>query len=492
MVLLKIQRDGELPIFQQIIQQVMDLIEDDALQEGESLPSSRKLAQSLGLDRTTVQRAYLELGALGYLESCPGSYTRVRRRAKVVTPQASQKKSKINWQEKAVPECEYLYHRFLEYCPESAENMPPDLINLSPLDLDHRIFPVTEFRRCLNQVLVNMGSKLLSYGEYQGFEPLRQDIAHRLQIHGISVTPDEILITNGAQQAIELILKLLGSRQSYIAIEEPTYANVIPLIHLQGLQISGIPMESYGMNLRVLEDIMNNQKPALVYTIPNFQNPTGITTSQAHREQLLTICEKHSVPLIEDGFEEEMKYFGKVVLPIKSMDKQKVVIYLSTFSKVLFPGIRMGWIAADKECIARLTAIKRFCDLSSSNVIQAALSAFIRNGYYDIHLRRMHRTFRKRMLIALEALEMFMPENVKWTKPDGGYTIWVSLSYSYGTENTFKKTLINNGVLVSPGIYYFYGSKEQKYFRISISSLNEKEIPEGIKRLGNALRQLIS
>ena len=182
MVLLKIQRDGDIPIFQQIIQQVRDLIENDSLQGGEPLPSSRKLAHSLGLDRTTVQRAYLELGALGYLESRPGSYTQVRKRAKVVTPQVKQIKSNINWQEKAIPECEYLYQRFLEYRPESAEKMPPDLINLSPLDLDHRIFPVTEFRRCLNQVLVNTGSKILSYGEYQGFEPLRQDIAHRLQI----------------------------------------------------------------------------------------------------------------------------------------------------------------------------------------------------------------------------------------------------------------------------------------------------------------------
>jgi DNA-binding transcriptional MocR family regulator len=340
-------------------------------------------------------------------------------------------------------------------------------------------------------VLVNTGPKILSYGEYQGYEPLRQDIAHRLQIHGISANPDEILITNGAQQAIELVLKLFGKKGSHVAIEEPTYANVIPLIHLNGLQISGIPMESDGMNLPILEDTIKKQKPSLVYTIPNFQNPTGITTSQIHREELLTICEKHQVPVIEDGFEEEMKYFGKAVLPIKSMDKKKVVIYLSTFSKVLFPGIRMGWIAADKECIARLTAIKRFCDLSSSTVIQAALSAFIRNGYYNAHLRRMHRTYRKRMSTALESLDAWMPDTVTWTKPDGGYTLWVSLPNSYGTEKAFKAALINNGVLVSPGIYYYYGSKEQKSFRISISSLNEKEIAEGVSRLGKALTQII-
>jgi DNA-binding transcriptional MocR family regulator len=384
-----------------------------------------------------------------------------------------------------------LYRQFLGYRPESAQNMPADLINLSPLDLDHRIFPVTEFRRCLNQVLVNTGAKLLSYGAYQGFQPLRQDIAHRLQIHGISVMPDEILITNGAQQAIDLVLRLFGARNSYIALEEPTYANVIPLVHLHGLQIFGIPMKDGGMNLQMLEEKMQENPPSLVYTIPNFQNPTGLTTSQVHRENLLNICEQYKVPLIEDGFEEEMKYFGKVVLPIKSMDSKKVVLYLSTFSKVLFPGIRIGWIAADKECIARLTAIKRFCDLSSSTVIQAALSAFIRNGYYDLHLRRMHRIFRKRMTIALESLASYMPEGVRWTCPDGGYTLWVELPSTYQSENEFKKILIKNGVLVSPGIYYFYGVQKQKHFRLSISSLNETEISEGIKRLGSALKQII-
>jgi DNA-binding transcriptional MocR family regulator len=338
---------------------------------------------------------------------------------------------------------------------------------------------------------VNIGARLLSYGAYQGYEPLRQDIAHRLQIHGISATPDEILITNGAQQAIDLVLRLFGARDGHIALEEPTYANVIPLAHLHGLRISGVPMKDDGMNLQVLEEKMQKDPPSLVYTIPNFQNPTGITTSQVHREKLLHLCEQYKVPLIEDGFEEEMKYFGKVVLPIKSMDSKKAVIYLSTFSKVLFPGIRIGWIAADRECIARLTAIKRFCDLSSSTVIQAALSAFIRNGYYDLHLRRMHRIFRRRMTIALESLMSFMPEGVRWTRPDGGYTLWVELPSTYQSEDEFKKSLIKNGVLVSPGMYYFYGVREQKYFRLSISSLNETEISEGIKRLGSALNQMI-
>jgi len=490
MVLLKIERHAATPVFQQIIDQIRDLVDQKILKEGDPLPSTRKLSSSLGLDRTTVYRSYMELTALGYVDSRPGAYTRIRKRNRVVNGDYGYKKGIIDWDVHSNPESSRLYEFFLKFHPEKANKLPEDLINLSPLDLDHRTFPIDDFRRSLNQVLVNVGPKILCYGSYQGELTLRQDIAQRLQIHGVSIIPDEILITNGAQQAIELIFKLLGKPGEYVAIESPTYANVIPLIRHHGMNIMEIPVDEKGMDLIQLEQEITKKKPILIYTIPNFHNPTGITTDQEHREKLLSICEQHAIPLIEDGFEEEMKYFGKVVLPIKSMDQKKVVIYLGTFSKVLFPGIRLGWIAAETACIERLTAIKRFVDLSSNSVIQRALSTFIRNGYYDKHLRRIHRLFRRRMSTALSALNEFLASDVKWTKPDGGYTIWVSLSRAYQNEDHLKTILLRHGVLVSPGLYYFFNSQLQKYFRISISSLNEDEIREGIKRLGSALDEL--
>jgi len=487
MVLLKVDKTHGKPVFQQIIDQVVELIDEKSLKEGESLPSTRSLATTLGLDRSTVYRAYLELTALGYLESCPGSYTRVRKRTRIVTGKTPPGRGIIDWAACSNSESNQLYDFFLKFHPERTARMPQDLINLSPLDLDHRIFPVDDFRRSLNQVLVNQGPKILRYGSYQGDENLREDIARRLQIHGISISPAEVLITNGAQNAIELVLKLLGKPGEYVAIESPTYANVIPLIRHHGMNLLEVPVTEKGMDLDKLEQYIAQKLPVMVYTIPNFQNPTGITTSQKHRERLLTICEKNRIPLVEDGFEEEMKYFGKAVLPIKSMDRKKIVVYLGTFSKVLFPGIRLGWIAAEKECIERLTSIKRFVDLSGSSVIQSAVSAFIRRGYYDQHLKRMHRIFRKRMTLILAALRSYLPPQVTWTKPDGGYTLWVSLPWACENEKEFVNTLIKYGVMVSPGLYYFFSSRSHRYFRISISSLNEDEITEGVKRLGEAL-----
>lgn len=168
------------------------------------------------------------------------------------------------------------------------------------------------------------------------------------------------------------------------------------------------------------------------------------------------------VPIVEDGFEEDMKYHGLVALPIKSMDKNQIVLYIGTFSKALFPGIRIGWIAGDKECIQRLTAINRFSQISVNNLSQAALNDFCRQGYYDLHLKKMHRVFRKRMKTALEAMSEFMPESVIWTKAEGGYTFWVTIPKPYPDENNLNRILLKHKVMVSPGHFYSWGKGPKK------------------------------
>jgi len=195
--------------------------------------------------------------------------------------------------------------------------------------------------------------------------------------------------------------------------------------------------------------------------------------------------------VVEDGFEEEMKYYGKVTLPIKSMDRNQIVIYLGTFSKVLFPGIRVGWIAAERECIQRLTALKRFSDLTSSPVLQATVHEFCRLGYYDLHLKRMHRVFRKRMHVALQAMREHLPrDKTEWLEPCGGYLIWVRLKELDKSEAEIEEIFYRNGVVVSPGRLYFQPEAARPFFRISISMLDEDEILEGMERLGNAIRQI--
>jgi DNA-binding transcriptional MocR family regulator len=489
MLLLKIVPKSITPIYRQIITQISDLIEKETIHPGERIPASREMAAQLGLNRSTVYRAYQELQAFGYLESRPGSYMTVRKRKKTMTCHRDFHHGIIDWSRVTNRQSDELFSLFHYFKAEKSYS-EPDCINFSRLDMDHRLMPVTDFRRCLNQVLIDDGKNVLEYGDYAGYYPLREYIAQRMQIHGITTVPEEILITNGSQQALDLILKMLTIPGNKVAVEAPTYSIAIPLFLFYRVEPVEIEMKNEGLDLDALEKTVRTEKPVFLYTIPNFQNPTGITTSQDHREKVLSICESYNLPLVEDGFEEEMKYFGKVSLPIKSMDRNYQVLYLGTFSKVLFPGIRVGWIVAEKECIERLTAIRRFSELSCNTLTQAALNNFCRQGYYGMHIKRMHRIFRKRMQTAFNALSNHMPQNVKWTKPEGGYTIWLELPAVYNDKNRLQGILSKHGVIASPGEYYFARLHPKKYLRLSIATLNENEITKGIKRLGQAIDEL--
>jgi DNA-binding transcriptional MocR family regulator len=218
-----------------------------------------------------------------------------------------------------------------------------------------------------------------------------------------------------------------------------------------------VPMRADGMDLDVLEHKLRRRDVAFVFTMPNFQNPTGITTRQAHRERLLALCEAHRVPLVEDGFEEELKYFGHAVLPIKSMDRNGIVIYLGTFSKVVFPGLRVGWVVAHPDCIERLVPVGRVGWLSGNVLTQAAVSRFCDSGSYEEHIRRVHRAYRPRMRALLDGLTTHMPKGrASWSKPRGGYTLFVETrSRRQRGEDDAISHLCSAGVLVSPGSFCF-------------------------------------
>jgi DNA-binding transcriptional MocR family regulator len=478
------------PVYRQIIEKIRSLIDEGTLEPGKPLPSSRALAKKLGVNRSTVYLAYAELQALGYLQSRPGSYNIVQRRRKEVAYHP-ERKSRISWERVFSARAAEIFETFQRFSPERPPLRGPAErpINLAALDLDPRLYPIAALRKCVNSVLAKEGPGVLEYGTYKGYGPLCEYIAQRLRLHGISVSEAEILITNGAQQALDLLIRLFAASGGTVAVESPTYANILPLLRFSGLNIIGIPMRQDGMDLDILASTLSRNKVSFVYTIPNFHNPTGITTSHQHRERLLNICLKQGVPIAEDGFEEDMKYFGKVDLPLKSIDEHDIVIYLGTFSKALFPGLRLGWITAARECIMRLTALKRFADLTSSNLAQIVMDRFCREGYYDAHLRRLHRIFRRRMLVALNTMDASFPKSVTWTRPLGGYTMWVRLPRRL-SERELHELLLPHGVVVSPGSYYFPNFRPSEHFRISIARLNEQEIREGLLRLWEALRAL--
>lgn len=493
MLILKLHKEINLPLHRQVYIELKALIDKGILPPGTKLPATRVLAEKHGLSRSTVLKAYEELWALGYVESRPGSYSFVRNKTPNIATNQRAEKRRINWQKIASPSSEKVRDHFLRLNQYSVPTNDNTIIDMASFELDDQLFPSDDFRKCLNKVLIESGGALLNYGDVEGYFPLRNYIAQRLQAHGTFVTPDEILITNGIQQSLDLIFRLLTQPGSKIVLESPTYLNILPLLKFYQCEMLGVEMEPDGINLPELERKIQQDRPAFIYTMPNFQNPTGISMSQEKREKLLALGEKHRIPLVEDAFEEEMKYYGKVSLPIKSMDKHQVVIYLGSFSKVLFPGIRLGWLAADREFIRRIVPLKKYSDLASNFLIQAACYEFCRQGFYEMHIKRMHRIYRKRMQVALKALTECLPfKYVSWNEPLGGYLIWLKLEKLKISEPELHAIFQQHGVAVAPGSAFFDKQNDHLNIRICISELAENEISEGIRRLGIASGKLYS
>jgi len=490
-LLLRIDRKSEVPAYRQICTELAALVDEGSLSPGDRLPPTRRFAITLGVHRSTVVRAYDELRALGYLESRGGSYSTVRRRERPPAtwgaPEPAAEPPLLDWASMARPSLRAV--RGQGAMDTTRAPGPPGMIDLDRLSADPALAPDDELRRCLKSVLARTRGGGLDYAEAAGWRSLREVIAGRLCRHGVAVSPDEILITAGAQEALDLLLRYLTAPGDRIAVEAPTYGMGHALFLLHEVVPVEVPMRSDGMDLDRLERVLRRRRGRvkLVYSMPSFHNPTGITTNQEHRERLLLLCEEYRVPLIEDGFEEEMKYFGQAVLPVKSMDSRGIVLYVGTFSKVVFPGLRVGWVAAPHEAILRLVDIQHASRIAGNTVAQAAAARFCAGGGFEAYLRRIHRFYRKRMQTLLRELERRLPDGVSWTRPTGGYTAWLELPERMGPEDELVAEIEAAGVRVGPGRRYFARPPAEPHLRLCIACADEMRIEEGCRRLGRAL-----
>lgn len=495
MIIINLDKKSKEPLFKQVVNQIIEKIEQGSLSAGKQLPSSRKFAEILGVNRTTIYKAYQELWALGYIESRTGSYSYVREKRVCRSEDCLEKKSSIEWKKIVNPNAEKVYEHYKGvFFPfsESISDIGKDFTDLAQLHPDNRLYPVKNFRKAFNKSSLELGKKFLDYCHTKGYLPLREFLASRMELHGVLTSADEILITNGAQNAIDLLLKLFAKPGSRIFIESPTYGMIINSLRYYNCEIIPIPMTETGVDLDILTEEIKKGNPSFFYTMTNCQNPTGVSTSQEHREKLLEIFEKYKIPIIEDAFEEEMKYSGKITMPIKSMDTNNQVIYIGSFSKILFPGIRLGWITAPKECIERLTALKRVSDINSPTPLQAVIENFCSNGYYDLHIKRMNKVYKKRMQLALDLLQEIKNPNVKWIVPSGGYTIWITLENIKMYYEQLNEVFISFKIRLALGRDFYAFPVEKRQFRISISQLNEEEISTGIAQFKKAVDYLYS
>lgn len=465
MLLIALDMKDPLPAYRQIARKIERLIEADVIGDGEILPPTRRLARQLNVSRYTVYCAYQELWARGLLTSTPGSYSRVRSGA-------------VRQRERVAEE-------------EAPASEPVDgIIDLGAYRLDPRFFPMRDLRRAFQRVSRDEDAALLLPGDNQGYLPLRETIASRLRSHSIPAEPENILITNGAVHGLDLSLRLLAPEGGKIIVEEPTFNSALTLSRLHGVTPIGVPLREDGMDVEVLRKRLGQRGLRFAFVIPSFQNPSGITTSRECREGILSLCRSHGLPIVEDAFEEEMSYFGSVVLPLKSMDRDDCVLSLGTFSKVLFPGLRIGWMAADRGRIERLSTIRKLGDDGGNTMMQAAMNELCLSGSYQKHLELVHRIYSRRMSAALEALSLHIPpDKATWTKPRGGFLVWLTLSPTSISEAELRSLLRAHGVDAKPGSVFFPKVPTRLHLRLSISAHPEDVLVEGIRRLGKALEQ---
>ena len=487
-----LDRDSRVPLYQQIIQYLRDEIHSEALPTDTRLPSTRSLAESLQVNRITVINAYAELEAEGLIYGRTGSgyyVTELDITASAGKISAAPNKDWPLWQQSLLSRGWTPAASEMDRLARSVKTK--DVISFSYGVGESRLFPADDFRKALQTVLRRDGSDALGYGDRSGYLPLRETISHILASQGVVLHPENILITSGSQQAVSLVAHLLLRPGDVALVESPSYSGVIDLFRSIDARLLGIPMDEQGMRLDVLEEALRTSRPKLIYTIPTFHNPTGACMTSQRRRQLIGLADRYDVPILEDDFTGDLRYDGRAQPALKSLDPGGRVIYVSTFSKMLAPGLRVGFLAAEGPVYDSLGAYKRANDLASSSLIQRALHEYITVGRYQAHLRRACQVYGQRRDAMLVALKRYMPVGVTWDKPQGGLFIWLKLPDQLSANDLYPLAG-EEGVAFTPGSFFYPGARHQPYLRLNFVTNPPELIEEGMRRLRRALDRLIT
>ncbi|OAA82835.1 PLP-dependent aminotransferase family protein [Clostridium ljungdahlii] len=350
------------------------------------------------------------------------------------------------------------------------------------------LFPVDGMKKVTQEVLEKDGQVALQYSTTEGFKPLRDIIAkQRMSREGVDVTGDDIIVTSGSQEGIEFSAKIFVNEGDTIICESPSYLGAIGAFKAYRPNFTEIEMDEHGMIIEKLEEeLKKNKRVKMIYTIPDFQNPTGITMSDDRRKRIAELAKEYQVPVIEDNPYGELIFEGTTHPSIKSFDKDGWVIYLGTFSKTFCPGLRLGWICAAPEILEKYVIIKQGVDLQCSTLDQRAAALFMQKYDLNEHVEEIKKVYGKRRKLMLESMDKYFPKEVKHTNPYGGLFTWVYLKEGLDSAEILKEALKENVAYV-PGGPFFPNGGHKNHFRLNYSCMSEDKIVEGIKRLGKVL-----
>jgi 2-aminoadipate transaminase len=361
------------------------------------------------------------------------------------------------------------------------------------------VFPTKRFEEACRQVLETNGPSALQYGPTEGYEPLRQMLAHNMARYGIRAKVENVLITSGSQQALDLIGKLLINSGDRVLVEAPTYLGALQAFNVYGAEYLSVPIDDHGLRTDLLENSLRSG-PKFMYVLPNFQNPGGTTLARERRHDLVLLADKYGIPIIEDDPYGQLRYEGEHLTPLVVLDRENLcrdvgysmgnVIYLSTFSKTLAPGLRLGWIVAPPEVIVKLVELKQGADLHTSTFNQIVAYEVARDGFLDEHVKLIRQTYRERRDVMLAALKEFFPAEVSWTRPQGGLFLWVTLPEGMDCQKLLEAALKENVAFVAGDSFYpRNGHEARPHMRLNFSNATPEQIREGIRRLSVAVKK---
>ncbi len=467
---LQIDRGQSPPIYQQIIEEVKARISDGRLPAGTQLPTVRQLAQDLGVTRLTVQHAYSELQAEGWVEATVGRGTFVSQATRNHTFGSGM----------VARTSDGVINDILQV------NQVVGLRSMASASPDARLFPAEEYWAALAELKRDFATSVV-YSSSQGDPQLRVEISRDLADRGMDVTPDDIVIVAGVTQGLSLAGQTLAQPGDRILVEQPTYVGLLHTLKVFGLEPVGVPFDAEGPNLEELERAIIQHRPRFFYTVPTFQNPTGYCMSLARRQELLALAALHGLMIVEDDVYGRMAYDAPPPPTLMALDTQNLVMHVGSYSKILMPGMRLGYLIAPPRWRDRILSLRRASDLVSPTLLQQALAIFLRQGGLKRHLRRTLPIYRERRNTMVAALQRHLPTSVTWTAPSGGFCTWLTMP-SYHPFADLERAALDAGWAVTPGEVFLAEPTDQKSIRLCYGTLTPDVIQTGVEVIGQLVR----
>ena len=477
------RRSGE-PLFRQLEAYLRDLVETGRLAPGEKLPATRELAASLGLGRNTVAQAYEGLCSEGLLAAHVGQGTFVASRG----PRARRSPAAAGARGFAWDGLLARRTRRLAWPPGAA--LPPGGITFDfrPGGVDAESAPQLELRRAFSRALARHARELAAHVDPLGWPPLRQAIARALVSRGIRCEPSEVLVTSGAQQALDLVARCLVDPGDSVCLEQPGYFAAAMAFAACEAHLVGVDVDEQGMRTDALARVLRARRVKLVYATPAVQCPTGVVLADARREELLALADEHQTPVVEDDYDSELRLGGPPVPALKTRDAAGQVIYVGTFSKAVIPGLRIGYAVAPPPLLGRFALARVAADFGTNAVAQAALAEMLESGDLERHVRRVRKLYRERLRVLEAALAERMPPGARWRSPAGGNALWLALPSGIDADAVWAG-MLDAGIAAVRGDVFHFDGRGRDCLYLGVANLEAGRIAEGAERLASIVRR---